>query len=56
MFNYPVRRSGDDLARWGGGGIVHGGNAPIATARRPTVSGMLREWGPWPCCMALFGE
>ena len=29
---------------------------PPASPRRPTVSGVLREWGPWICCMALLGE
>lgn len=24
-------------------------------ARRPTVRAVLREWGPWICCMALMG-
>jgi len=29
--------------------------ARLATHRRPTVRGLLAEWGPWICCMALMG-
>ncbi|HFC09651.1 MAG TPA: hypothetical protein ENJ54_07385 [Chloroflexi bacterium] len=28
---------------------------PRTAARRPTVRAVLREWGPWLCCMALMG-
>ena len=45
-----IRRRGS-TALWQG--VVA---SPPAPPRRPTVSGVLREWGPWPCCMALLGE
>ncbi len=57
MNEYPlIPKERNTIARQSRAMRTRWQSAPPAAIRRPTVSGVLREWGPWICCMALLGE